>query len=169
MDVAALNQPDWAGSGWCGACADVQGPNGNVRVRIVDLCPECASGDLDFSQQAFAKLAPVAQGRVPITWTFVACDVPGPVRYRYKDGSNQWWTAVQVHNHRLPVTRLEFSADGTNFNATSRTDYNYFLASGGFGPDPVRVRITAVDGQTLEDSLPAVQPGLVTDGAAQFR
>ena len=168
MDVAALNQPDWAGSGYCGACADVTGPKGSVRIRIVDLCPECQSGDLDFSQQAFAKIAEVAAGRVAITWTFVACDVSGPVNYRYKDGSNQWWTAVQVFNSRLPVTKLEYSSDGSSWNPTARQDYNYFLAESGFGPNPVQVRITAIDGQTLTDQLPAVQELLVTPGHAQF-
>jgi expansin (peptidoglycan-binding protein) len=168
MDVAALNQPDWAGSALCGACADVTGPNGSVRVRIVDLCPECQSGDLDFSQQAFAKIAQVSAGRVPISWTLVACDVTGPVSYRYKDGSNQWWTAVQVLNSRLPVTTLEYSPDGSSWNPTERQDYNYFLAASGFGPNPVEVRITAIDGQRLADQLPAVQALLVTAGHAQF-
>ncbi len=168
MDVAALNQPDWAGSGFCGACADVTGPKGSVRIRIVDLCPECKTGDLDFSPQAFAKIADMAAGRVPITWTFVACDVSGPVNYRYKDGANQWWTAVQVFNSRLPVTKLEYSPDGNGWNSTTRQDYNYFLTESGFGPNPVEVRITAIDGQTLTDQLPAVQPLLVTAGHAQF-
>jgi expansin len=168
MDVAALNAPDWSGSAFCGACADVTGPNGSVRVRIVDLCPECKSGDLDFSQQAFAKIAPISAGRVAITWTFVACDVTGPVSYRYKDGSNQWWTAVQVLNSRLPVSKLEYSPDGSSWNATQRQDYNYFLAGSGFGPNPVKVRITAIDGQTLVDQLPAVQASLTVPGQAQF-
>ncbi len=168
MDVAALNLPDWAGSALCGACADVTGPKGSVRIRIVDQCPECRSGDLDFSQQAFAKIADLSAGRVPITWALVACDVTGPVSYRYKDGANQWWTAVQVLNARLPVTTLEFSPDGTSWNATERQDYNYFLAGSGFGPNPVQVRITAIDGQTLVDQLPAVQELLVTAGHGQF-
>lgn len=169
LDVAALNQPDWQGSALCGACADVQGPKGRLVIRIVDLCPGCKSGDLDFSEQAFAKIADVSAGRVPITWTLVPCEVTGPVRYRYKDGSNPYWTAVQVLNHRLPVTRLEWSTDGQTWNQTERTEYNYFLASGGFGTGPVRVRITAIDGQTLEDELPPVQELLVVTGQGQFR
>jgi expansin (peptidoglycan-binding protein) len=169
LDVAALNASEWEGSALCGACADVQGPLASLRIRVVDLCPECPSGNLDFSESAFAKIAKVSAGRVPITWSLVACDVSGPVQYRYKDGSNQWWTAVQVLNHRLPVTTLEWSSDGSSWNPTERASYNYFLAASGFGPNPVRVRITAMDGQTLVDSLPSVQAGLVTTGQAQFR
>jgi expansin (peptidoglycan-binding protein) len=169
LDIAALNASDWTGSALCGACADVQGPKGTLRIRIVDLCPECPSGNLDFSQQAFAKIAEISAGRVPITWSLVACDLSGPVQYRYKDGSNPWWTAVQVLNHRLPITTLEWSPDGNSWSSTERTTYNYFLATSGFGPNPVRVRITAVDGQTLVDSLPAVEPGQVATGQSQFR
>ena len=168
LDVAALNAPDWEGSGYCGACAAVDGPNGSVTVRIVDLCPECASGDLDLSPQAFEKIAAIAQGRVPISWSFVSCDVEGPVRYRYKDGTNQWWTAVQVQNHKLPIVSLEWSSDGQSFLATQREDYNYFLDAAGFGDNPVTVRITAVDGQVLTDELPAPEELLVVDGQAQF-
>ncbi len=169
MNVAALNAPDYSNAAYCGACADVTGPNGTVRVRIVDECPECPSGNLDLSPQAFQQIAELSLGRVPITWNLVACDVTGPVKYKYKDGSNPYWTAVQVDNHRLPITKFEWSADGTQFNEIPRQDYNYFLAASGFGPNPVTVRITAIDGQTLTDALPAVQELLVVDGHAQFQ
>jgi len=169
MDIAALNAVQWAGSAWCGACADVSGPSGNVRIRIVDLCPECDHGHLDLSPEAFDKIAARELGRVDITWRFVPCEVSGPVSYRYKDGVNEWWTAVQVRNHRRPVTSLEWSSDGSTWHPTVRQDYNYFLDEGGFGPDPVRVRVTAVDGQVLEDELPPVQAELEVAGHAQFQ
>jgi expansin (peptidoglycan-binding protein) len=167
--VAAINAPDWDNSAWCGACARVEGPNGNVTVRIVDLCPECASGDLDLSPEAFEQIAPIERGRVPISWTFVTCGVSGPVKYRYKDGTNQWWTAVQVLNHALPVVSLEWSSDGSSFHLTQRQDYNYFLDDAGFGEGSVTVRITAIDGQVLTDELPAPAELLVVDGQGQFQ
>jgi expansin (peptidoglycan-binding protein) len=170
MDIAALNQPDWSGSALCGACAEVTGPKGVVTVRIVDLCPECKSGDLDMSPQAFDKIAEHAAGRVAITWKLVSCNVSGPVQYLYKDGSSQWWTAVQVRNHRLPVASFAFSKDGGSvFTELARTEYNYFLTEAGFGPNPVRVRITASDGQVLEDDLPAARELIATAGKAQFK
>jgi expansin (peptidoglycan-binding protein) len=169
LNVAALNAVDWATAAYCGACADVAGPNGSVRVRIVDQCPECPSGNLDLSPQAFSQIAAMEQGRVSITWNLVACDVSGPVRYRFKDGSSQWWTAVQVINHRYPITTFEWSADGASFKQISRTDYNYFLDESGFGPSPVTVRITASNGAQLTDSLPAAQDSLMVDGKGQFQ
>ena len=168
LDVAALNLEDWDGSALCGACAEVTGPSGSVRIRIVDLCPECRSGHLDLSQEAFAKIATPELGRVDIHWQLVACDVSGPVAYRFKDGANPWWTAVQVRNHRVPVRSMEFSKDGASWAPMDRMDYNYFLAADGFGDGSTWVRLEAFDGQTLEDELPAVQEYLQVDGHAQF-
>ena len=169
VHIAALNVVDWAGSAWCGACADVTGPNGNqVRVRIVDECGDCAKGQLDFHPDAFAELAPKELGRIPITWNFVACDAQGPVSYKFKDGSNPWWTAVQVRNSRFPISKLETSKDGTNFVAAQRQDYNYFLNGSGFGTGATQVRITASNGATLLDTLPEVTSEAVVSGTNQF-
>jgi len=170
VHIAALNVADWAGSAWCGACADVTGPNGNqVRVRIVDECPDCAKGQLDFHPDAFALLAPKEQGRIAITWSFVACDAQGPVSYKFKDGSNPWWTAVQVRNSRFPIAKLETSKDGVSFVLAQRQDYNYFLNGAGFGTGSTQVRLTASNGATLLDTLPEVKAELVVPGASQFR
>ena len=156
--IAALKAPDWAGSAWCGACANVTGPSGNrVRVRIVDQCGDCAKGQLDFHPDAFAALAPKEQGRIAITWNFVACDAQGPVAYKFKDGSNQYWTALQVRNSRFPIAKLETSKDGVSFSEAQRQDYNYFLNGNGFGSGATHVRITASNGATLTDTLPEVQ------------
>jgi expansin (peptidoglycan-binding protein) len=99
----------------------------------------------------------------------VACDVTGPVAYKYKDGSNAYWTAVQVENSRYPISTLESSADGATWTEAARQNYNYFLNSSGFGTGTVQVRITAESGEMLVDSLPAVQPNAVTQGKAQFQ
>lgn len=167
LDVAALNAEQYNDAAYCGACAAVVGPSGTVTVRLVDLCPECEAGHLDLSPSAFEKIAPIEHGRVDITWTLVSCAVSGPVGYQFKDGSNEWWTAVQVRNHRYPITKFEVDK-GDGFVELPRTDYNYFLDENGFGSESVSVRITASTGQTLVDTLPPVQEYLVTEGGAQF-
>jgi expansin (peptidoglycan-binding protein) len=168
-NIAALNISDWAGSAWCGACVDVTSTMATVRVRIVDECPDCMPGRLDLHPGAFAKLAPTSEGRVAISWTFVACDVIGPVKYKYKDGSSQYWTAVQVLNSRYPITKFESSADGSTWSDTVRKEYNYFLNDRGFGVGMVHVRITAESGEMLEDTLPPVQANAVVAGQGQFQ
>ncbi len=168
--IAALDSSVWANSAWCGACVDITGPMGNtIRVRIVDECPTCVTDQLDLHPGAFSELAPMSEGRIPITWTFVACDVTGPVQYKYKDGSNAYWTAVQVRNSRYPISKFESSQDGSTWVEAARQDYNYFLNDKGFGTGMAHVRITAESGEVLEDTLPAVQENAITAGAAQFQ
>ncbi len=148
--VAAMNADDWAGSEVCGACAVVHGPQGRVRVRIVDLCPECVSGDLDLSPDAFARIAPLADGRVPISWALVPCAGDGPISWRFKDGSNPWWMAVQVRDHRQPVARVQADL-GEGWLDLPRTGWNHFLAPDGLGDGPFRLRALDVHGAALTD------------------
>jgi len=91
--------------------------------------------------------------------------IPG---YKYKDGSNPFWTAVQVRNSRYPISKLESSKDGVSFVEAQRQNYNYFLNGGGFGSGSTQVRITGVTGDTLVDTLPEVQASLEVAGQAQF-
>ncbi|CAG8570613.1 12546_t:CDS:2 [Cetraspora pellucida] len=57
--VAAMNAPQYgiysdpADSPVCGKCIQITGPKGTVKVKIVDKCPVCKSGDIDMSSTAF--------------------------------------------------------------------------------------------------------------------
>jgi expansin len=165
--VGAMNAPDFAGSAPCGACARVVGPAGEVTIRVVDLCPECPRGNIDLSPKAFALIAPLERGRVPISWQYVPCDVAGPLKYHFKDGSNQWWTAIQLRNIRHAVSRLEVEKDG-DFVAVPRLDYNYFVAESGMGPGPLTLRVTDVHGVSVTDSGIALGDNVDREGAQQF-
>lgn len=165
--VAAMNAADYNTAAWCGACLEVTGPMGTVTVRVVDQCPECVHGDLDLSREAFAMIAPLSAGRVPITWHEVACNVSGPIAYHFKDGSNPYWTAIQIRNHRYPIASLE-AQDGDSWHAIPRVDYNYFVESAGLGPGPYTLRVTDTRGHVVEDSGIALGDNVTRSGAAQF-
>jgi expansin len=165
--VGAMNDPDYLGSQVCGECVSVTGPKGTILIRIVDLCPECKTGHIDLSQQAFAKIADVALGVVPITWKVVACPVSGPIVYHFKEGSNQWWTAIQLRNTRYAVKTLE-AKTGASFVALGRQSYNYFVAASGLGVGPYTLRVTDVLGHTLTDSGIPFKADTDAPGAAQF-
>jgi expansin (peptidoglycan-binding protein) len=124
--VAAMNAEEYNNAAVCGAYVYVTGPKGVVTVRIVDLCPECKAGHLDLSREAFAQIADLPQGRVPIAWQVVSPALTGPIAYHFKDGSNQWWTAVQIRNHRNPIAKLEYRNSGGQWITVPRTSYNYF-------------------------------------------
>ncbi len=163
-----MNHTDYQDSGACGTCAKINGPDGEVTVRIVDRCPECPAGDIDLSPEAFEKIAQLSKGRVPISWQYVPCNVGGPIVYRFKEGSNQWWTAVQLRNHRHGIAKLEYEAAGGGFVEVTRLDYNYFVEASGMGPGPYTFRVTDVYGNILTDTgIQHVEAGEVS-GAAQF-
>ena len=166
--VAAMNAEEYNNAAVCGAYVQVNGPKGSVTVRIVDLCPECKAGHLDLSQEAFQQIAEPVQGRVAITWQVVSPALTGPIRYHFKDGSNQWWTAVQVRNHRNPIAKVEYN-NGSQWITVPRTDYNYFVQTNpGMGPGPYQFRVTDAYGNVLTDSgIPHRENGTI-DGSAQF-
>jgi expansin (peptidoglycan-binding protein) len=149
--VAAIDDADYADAALCGACVEVRGPRGRVTVRIVDRCPGCKPGGLDLSEAAFARVADPVDGRVPVQWRVVRCQVGGPLRYRWKDGSSAGWAALQVRDHPWPVARLEVRPPGRDWRQLPRTDYNYFLAEGGLGEATVDVRITDSWGASVDD------------------
>ena len=167
LRVAAINAPQWAGSAMCGACARVTGPEGELVVRIVDLCPECAEGDLDLSPSAFESIAPLEAGRVDVSWHVVPCEVTGNVVYHFKEGSNPWWMAIQVRNHSNPVAEV-LADKGGELVPLVRSDYNFFLDEAGLGEGPYHLVVRDVLGQELSDlAVPFVEAGEVP-GGGQF-
>ena len=166
--VAAMNIVDYAASAACGACVQIDGPDGQITVRIVDSCPGCMKGHIDLAEDAFPMLADKQLGIVDITWRYVSCAVDGPIVYHFKEGSNQWWTAVQLRNHRNAIAKLEFKDESDQWQSVSRLDYNYFVADQGMGPGPYSFRVTDVSGNVLEDSgIPFVEAG-DAPGQGQF-
>lgn len=167
--VAAMNAEEYDNSAVCGSFVEVTGALGTITVRIVDQCPECAAGHLDLSREAFAEIDEIRLGRVPITWQVVSPEIDGPISYKFKEGSNQWWTAVQVRNHRNPIARFEYLNDSSQWVEVSRLSYNYFVQSDpGMGVGPYTFRVTDNYGNVLVDSGIEFIEGGVVNGAGQF-
>lgn len=170
--VTAVAAPDWNGSAHCGRCLRVWGPDGVVDVRVVDQCPECPAGHLDLSAEAFDVIADPLDGIVPIAFRSIECPVAGPLAIREKEGSNPWWLALQVRDHRYAIASVEIRQSGSaSWTAMARQDYDYFLIEDGTGIDfPVDLRVTDVHGHLVQDdvALSQVTPGLVTLLAAQL-
>jgi len=168
LRVAAMNAVDYASSAACGACVAITGPKGEVTARIVDQCPGCPEGDIDLSPEAFEQIADLSAGRVDIEWRYVPCAVQGPLVYHFKEGSNQWWTAVQIRNHRYAVAEVAYQNAEGAWVGVPRESYNYFVEAAGMGPGPYAFRVTDIYGQVVEDSgIPFVEAG-DSAGAAQL-
>ncbi|MEV8098465.1 expansin EXLX1 family cellulose-binding protein [Kitasatospora sp. NPDC085879] len=169
MMIAAMNHTDYESSRACGAYVLVRAANGaTITVRIVNECPlPCAPGQLDLSQQAFAKLADLKVGRLPITWSLLSpAAAPATLSVRYKTGSSRYWCGIQVIGHRNPVAALEVRAAG-GWRQLPRTDYNYFLAADGNGCGS-SIRITDIYGEHLTVDGLAVRPDVAQPTRVQF-
>lgn len=180
--VAAISYLDYSDptpAAYCGAYAEVTGPKGTITVRIVDKCPDppdnpanpttgCGPGHLDLSPEAFDRIAERHLGRVPITWRIVSPSLSGPIVYHFKDGSNQWWTAVQIRNHRNPIARFEYQNAQGQWVSVPRLDYNYFVETSGMGPGPYAFRVTDTYGNVLVDQGIAGGDNVSRSGAGQF-
>ncbi|MEU1425241.1 expansin EXLX1 family cellulose-binding protein [Kitasatospora sp. NPDC005751] len=166
--VAAMNHTDYESAKACGASVLVRAANGaTLTVRIVNECPlPCAPGQLDLSHQAFAELAELSVGRLPITWTLLSPGAPETMSVRYKTGSTQWWCGIQAIGHRNPVATLEVRAPG-GWRQLPRSDYNYFLSADGTGcGGPIRV--TDIYGEQLTVDGIALQAGIAQPARVQF-
>lgn len=166
--IAAMNHTDYESSRACGAYVLVRAAGGaSITVRIVNECPlPCAPGQLDLSREAFAKIADLSVGRLPVTWTLLSPGAPEAMSIRYKSGSTRWWCGIQVIGHRNPVAALEVRAGG-GWRHLSRTEYNYFLSPDGSGcGGPIRV--TDIYGERLTVDGIALRPDVAQPAKVQF-
>ncbi|MFG2082735.1 expansin EXLX1 family cellulose-binding protein [Micromonospora tulbaghiae] len=157
----ALGPGEYASGASCGGFLDVTGPRGTVRVQVMDQCPECAPGHLDLSAEAFARIADPVQGVVKVSYRAVVNPrLPGPLTFRMKEGSSQWWFAVLVGDHGNPLRSVEVRQNGS-WRAAQRQDYNYWLIESGAGPGPYEIRVTDVYGHRATATGIRMLPGQV--------
>ncbi len=167
--VGAMNETDYANAWLCGAYVQISGPEGVGACADRRSLPGVqASGDIDLSHEAFAKIAEMVAGRVPVTWRLVSPALSEPIRYRFKEGSSKWWTAVQIRNHRTPIWRVEYRAGSGAFKEAPRERYNCFIETAGMGDSPYTFRVTDIFGQTLTDTGIALVEGGEVAGKGQF-
>jgi expansin len=151
--TAAMNRTEYANSTACGAYVVVTNPvtNKSVTVRIDDQCPECQPGDIDLSRAAFEKISPLQAGRINIDWRYIASPA-SQIKIFIKEGSSQFYTAVQIRDARFAVRSFAFrqAGSGNPYVNVSRQPYNFFVKHNGMGPGPYDFRITDVHGRQLE-------------------
>lgn len=166
--VAAMNHTDYETSAACGAYLLVRAANGaSVTVRVTNECPlPCAPGQLDLSKQAFAELAGLSAGRIPVSWSLLSPATSDTISIRYKTGSSRHWCGIQALGHRNPLARLEVRT-GSGWQRLTRTEYNYFLSPDGTGCGGP-LRLTDLHGERLTVEGVTVRPDAVQPTRVQF-
>ena len=152
-NVVAVGPADYAGSQMCGRMLRVTGPLGSVDVRVVDLCPTCAPGELDLNEPAFAAIANPLLGRATVTWTTIPDEDPGTIFLQLINGGNPFFMQILPLYSRYGIASLEY-LEPSGFVAARRETYNYFTLDGAMGvplplSSPFTIRLTDVNGQQL--------------------
>ncbi|WP_122630409.1 expansin EXLX1 family cellulose-binding protein [Lucifera butyrica] len=158
MQITALNPTDYNSLGvnaaLAGAYLEVKSPKGSTLVYVTDLYPEGAAGALDLCPTSFAKIGDMSAGKINVQWHVVKAPVKGNFSYRIKEGSSQWWAAIQVRNHKYPVLKMEYYSNGKWINM-EKMQWNHFVGTN-MGTSPLKVRITDIRGKVVTDTLPAL-------------
>lgn len=159
---AAVSPAEYAGGAACGKYVDVTGPHGTVPVEVTDQCPECAPGHIDLSQGAFARIAPLPEGQVNVTYQPVANPpLTAPVAIRVKEGSSPYWLALLPMNTGNPLASVQVQTAWGGWTGLVRSGYGYWIAQQGAGPGPFTVRLTDTAGHTVTIGGITLSPGTV--------
>jgi hypothetical protein len=158
---AALPPAEYSSAAACGGYLQVTGPDGSVRVKVVDQCPDCAAGHVDLSEAAFARLAPLSAGLINVSYAPVSDPpLPGPVSIEVKQGSSQYWLALLADNTGNPLASVQVKTS-SGWLTLARASYNYWIAKSGSGPGPFTVRLTDTQGHQATVSGITLDPGAV--------
>ncbi|KKY30387.1 putative extracellular cellulase [Diaporthe ampelina] len=153
----AFSGSAWNNAAECGSCLEVTGPNGKINVMVVDQCPECEESNLDLFQDGFAKIGSISAGKIATSYTKIPCGITSPIVLHNKSGTSAYWFSMQVVNSNRAVSKLEVSTDGgSTWQSTTRTNYNFFEQSSGFGTSTVDIRLTSASGGTIKVSKVSV-------------
>jgi expansin (peptidoglycan-binding protein) len=160
----ALSPPEYDGAAACGSYVQVSGPDGSVTAEVIDQCPPCATGHVDLSEAAFARIAPLSAGLVSVSYRTVADPaLAEPISLRVKEGSSPYWLALLAQNTGNPLASVQVAGPSGGWQNLTRADYNYWLAASGAGPGPFTVRLTDTAGHQVTVLGIALEPGVVQD------
>ena len=154
----ALSTPEYAKAARCGGYLEVRGPDGSVRVKVVDRCPGCAAGHVDLSEAAFARLARLSAGRIDVTYTHLADPpLPGTLTVEVKRGSSRYWLGLLADNTGNPLASVQVRSP-SGWLALRRGSDNYWDASAA-GRGPFTVRLTDARGHQVTVRGITLRPG----------
>jgi len=158
----ALAPPEYGGAAACGSYLQVTGPDGSVTAEVIDQCPECQAGHIDLSEQAFARIAPLSAGLVPVSYHTIADPpLPAPLSMVVKTGSSAYYLALLPINNGNPLASVAVRGGSGDWQELARTTYGYWLASSGAGPGPFTVRLTDSLGHQATVNGITISPGVV--------
>lgn len=153
----------------CDACIRIDtDQDESIVARLVTYGEHQEPGDIDVSPSVFAA---IHHGEFPRTmqWSLTPCPDAGNILYEFQSAANPFWMSLWVRNARLPIVRVEAKRSGeSGFTELSRGTDGTLTRADGVGEGPFTLRLTAIDGQVLEDELDGWSPGGLVDSGEQF-
>lgn len=158
----ALSPAEYDSAGACGGYLEVTGPDGSVRVKVIDQCPECATGHLDLSEAAFSRISPLRAGLISVHYTYLSDPaLPGPIAVEVKNGSSRYWLSLVIDNTGNPLASVQVQIAAGSWLSLSRASYNAWNSQSGAGPGPFTVRLTDTAGNQAAVPNITLSPGSV--------
>jgi expansin (peptidoglycan-binding protein) len=146
----------------CGSYLTVQGPRGQVRAEVVDLCPGCAANMINLSRAAFAVIADPEPGSARVRyWPLGNPPLPGPLILRL--GQTQaGLPTLQVRRHGNALAAVAVAAPGSpGWQALTLNGNGIWVATSRLGAGPFNIRITDVRGHQVVIRRVTLRPGRV--------
>lgn len=152
----------------CDACIRIDAENGNTLITRVITYGATTPNSVDVSPEAFALLD---EGEYPrlMSWQVTKCPDTGNIHYQFQTEAHEYWSSLWVRNPRIAVAKVEvISANHPDWFELTRAGDGTFTDASGFGPGGFTLRVTAWDGQTVEDTFASFPSGQVIESSGQF-
>lgn len=168
----AMNHSQYDSSFACGACVRAFGPLGEVTVKVVDRCPECKPGDIDFSTGSFVKIGTMEAGRIPIRWQFIPCEEED-IKVKFEKGTSQFYFKAIFYDIRYRISQLEYQRSDGTFVPIHREMYNFYVENAGIDEDKTKIgpyvfRLISCEGDTVTTAPIEYEAGVEINTGVQF-
>jgi expansin len=146
----------------CGSYLTVQGPRGQVRAEVVDLCPGCAAGMINLSRAAFTRVADAGPGSARVRfWPDDDPPLPGPLILRMGQ-TRAGLLTLQVRRHGNALASVAVATPGMEVPAWQPFALNangIWVASSHLRQGPFNIRIADTRGHQVVILRVTLRPG----------
>jgi len=146
-----------AGNGeLCDTCVELAANGKTLVAHAVTFGDETGPNDIDVSPEINVALDGGTSRSV--NWRFITCPTAAPIQYTFdgRQWDNVWFFRVWVRNSRVPITKVEVKVGSGGFTEADWQTDGAFQASSQDFSGGFTLRVTSIDGVTLEDDLPGI-------------
>jgi len=150
----------------CDVCAELVANGVTLIARVITYGDETGPNDIDVSPEARSALH--GDTNYTLTWRFVTCPTDRSIVYTFdgREWSNAWYFRVWVRNSRVPVSRVDYRLGSGGWSPmAAQTDGAWEADSQDFSQG-FSLRVTSIQGTSIEDSVPGIGSFDPNDGIA---